>query len=102
MLAVDVRDLGAQVRRRYELIDRGMDEHAGGVDARLMAEDVEPDARLGGLNRNPADLLEVARQRAQLLVLEARDLDAEQVTQLQQHLVPRSIARSFTDAVHAE
>ena len=33
MLAVDVGDLGAEVGGRHELVDRGMDQHARGVDA---------------------------------------------------------------------
>jgi len=33
MLAVDVGDFGAEIRRRDELVDRRMDEHAGGVNA---------------------------------------------------------------------
>ena len=41
------------------------------------------------------------RQCAQLLVLEARDLDAEQVAKLQQHLVHRRVAGALADAVHA-
>src|SRR5207248_6784298 len=83
MLAVDVLDLRAHVVWRDELVDRGVDEHARRMDARLMGEDVEADSGLGGLDRNAADPLEMARQVAQLLVLEARDLDAEQVAKLQ-------------------
>src|SRR5258708_5366775 len=38
---------------------------------------------------------------AQLLVLEARDLDAEEVTQLQEDLVHRRVACALADAVDA-
>src|SRR5438105_4157234 len=40
------------------------------------------------------------RQLAQLLVLEAGDLDAEQVAKLEQHLVHRRVAGALADAVH--
>src|SRR5438128_2688717 len=67
----------------------------------LVAEDVGPEAWLGRLDRHPAHLLEVAGQRAQLLVLEIRDLDPEQVAELQQHLVHRRVAGALADAVDA-
>src|SRR5579864_7226479 len=101
MLAIDVRDLGAEVGRRDELIDRGVDEHARRVDSRLVAEDVQTNAWLRRLHRNPADLFEVARQGPQLLVLETGDLDPEQVAELHQDLMHRSVARAFPDAVDA-
>src|SRR5712675_2477495 len=101
MRAVDGGDLSPEVGRGNELVDRGMNEHSGGVDPGLMAEHVEPDARLGRLNRNAADLLEMAGERAQLVVLEAGNLDAKQVAELQQDLVHWSIASSLADAVHA-
>ena len=66
-----------------------------------MAEDVETDARLGRLHGHPAHPLERAGQGAQLLVLEARDLDPEQVAKLQQDLVHRRVACALTDAVDA-
>src|SRR6266545_1044842 len=78
-----------------------MDQHPRGVDARLMREHVQPDARLGRLHWDPADTLEVARQLAQLVVLEVRDLDAEQVAQLHQHLVHGRVAGSLAYSVDA-
>src|SRR5258708_10202025 len=45
MLAVDIRDLGAKLGWWQELIDGGMDEHAGSVASRLMTENVQADAR---------------------------------------------------------
>ena len=101
MLAVDVLDLGAHVRGRYELVDRRVDQHSGGVDPRLVREDVQADARLGWLHRDAAHQLEMTRQVAELLVLEMRDLDAEEVSELHQHLVHRGIAGALSDAVDA-
>src|SRR5438094_9322259 len=66
-----------------------------------MAEDVETDARLGRLHGHPAHPLECACEGAQLLVLEARDLDPEQVAKLQQDLVHRGVAGALADAVDA-
>src|ERR1700730_8079947 len=87
MLAVDVTDLAAEVFRWDELVDRRVDEHARGVDSRLVAEDVEPDSGLGRLHEDAADPLQVPRQLPKLLVAKAGDLDLEQVAQLQQNLV---------------
>src|SRR6266436_718056 len=78
-----------------------MDQHAGGVDARLVREDVEADAWLGGLHGDSRHALEVASQLSQLLVLEMRNLDSEQISQLQQDLVHRGVARPLADAVDA-
>src|SRR5258708_32382393 len=99
MVPVHIREFGAEIGRREELIDRWVNQHAGGVDAGLVAEYVEPDAWLRRLHGNAAHLLEMSRELAQPLVLEARDLDAEQVTELHQHLVHRSVAGALTDAV---
>src|SRR5258708_38561988 len=60
MLAVYVIDLGPHVRRRKELVDRGVDEHAGCVDDGLVREDVQADARLGGLHRDAPHSPELA------------------------------------------
>src|SRR5579864_475363 len=101
MLAIYVRDLGPEVGRWDELVNRRVDEHAGGVDSRFVAEDVEPDPGLGWLHGNPADALEVAGQHPELLVLEAGDLDAEEVPQLHHHLVHGRVSGSLADAVDA-
>ena len=66
-----------------------------------MREHIEPDAGLGRLHRDAAHQLQMTSQVAQLLVLEAGDLDAEQVAQLQQHLVHGRVAGSLADAVDA-
>ncbi len=101
MLAVDVGDLGPEVGRRNELVDRRMDEHARGVDAGLVAEHVEADAGLGRLHGDAAHLLEAAGQGSQLFVLEVRDLDPEEVAELKQHLVHRRVAGPLPYAVDA-
>src|SRR5260370_33393932 len=43
----------------------------------------------------------MARERSKLLVLETWDLDAEQVAELHEHLVHRSVPGALADAVHA-
>src|SRR5216683_840874 len=101
MFAVHVIDLGPHVRRGKELVDGGVDEHAGRVDAGLVREYVQADAGLGGLHRDSRHALEMAREVAQLLVLEIRDLDAEEIAQLHEHLVHRRVAGALADAVDA-
>src|SRR5439155_16826805 len=101
VLSVDVGNVRAEVGGRDELIDRGRDDQAGGVDPRLVAENVEADARLSRLDRNAAHPLKVARQVAQLFVLEVWDLDAEEIAQLQKDLVHGRIAGALADAVDA-
>ncbi len=71
------------------------------MDARLMREHVQADARLCGLDWDPGHALQVSRQVAQLLVFELWDLDAEQVTQLQEHLMHRRVAGALANAVDA-
>src|SRR5579863_4112832 len=66
-----------------------------------MSEHVETDARFGRLHRDAAHELEMACKVTKLLVLEVRDLDAEEVTQLHEHLVHRSVPGPLPDAVDA-
>src|SRR5437879_1020606 len=101
MLSIDVLDLGPKVRGRQELIDRGVNQHPGRVNAGLVAEDVEADAGLRRLHGDSSHPLEVAGKLAQLLVLEMRDFDSKQVTELQKDLVHRRIPRSLANAVDA-
>src|SRR5487761_85233 len=66
-----------------------------------MREHVEADAGFGRLHRDAAHELEMAGEVTKLLVLEVRDLDAEEVSELHEHLVHRSIASPLADAVDA-
>src|SRR5215472_40904 len=101
VLAVHIPDLGAEVRGRDELIDLRVDKHPGGVDAGLVAEDVEAYAGLGRRHGDAAQSLHQPRQVAQPFVPEAWYLYAEQITQLQQHLVHGRVAGTLADAVDA-
>ena len=99
MLAVDVPDLLAQVLGRDELIDGGVDQHARGVDPRLVAEDVATDPGLRRLDRDPRHPLHQEPEVPKHVVPEAGYLDAEQVAELQQDLVHGHVARALADAV---
>src|SRR5919198_6116357 len=100
VLAVHVAHLLAEIDRGDELIDSRMDQHAGCMDAGLVAEHVMPDSGLCRRHHDATDPLHVMRELAQFLVFEAGDLDPEQITQLEQHLVHGRVARSLTDPVH--
>ena len=76
-----------------------IDQHRLGVDAGLVCEDFGADDRLVLLQRNAAHALHEARQLAQLLILEAGQLDAVENAKRDDELVQLHVASPLAVAV---